>query len=81
VRSTKLVATQLPVVGVSVFVDRAEVTRTITITAGELGQHECVVEGLADHIHAESIRFVWCYTRAVLCCAVLCCAVLSCAVA
>lgn len=45
-----------PVQSVTVFVDRAEVTRLVTVDLEEAGDYEVVVEGLTSCVDADSVR-------------------------
>ena len=57
VSKRRLKATDCPVEAVTVFVDRAEVVRGITLQAADIGQHDIIVEGLTDLVVSDSVRY------------------------
>ena len=56
VQKWPLKAVDCPVYAVTVFTDRAEVTRAISLRPDEIGQHEIIVEGLSELVVADSLR-------------------------
>ena len=57
VKRWPVVAKSCGVEAVTVFTDRAEVTRVIHIDPEEVGQHEVFVEGLTELVVADSVRY------------------------